>query len=94
MNEILILCEDKYEAQKLSGFIFSKDGKELFISEILNVVDNEIVISLKDKSAHSVLLKDDHQVEAFVDFIQSVIENEHKILKLDVLENSVKLTKG
>ena len=94
MNEILILCEDKYEAQKLSGFIFSKDGKELFISEILNVVDNEIVISLKDKSAHSVLLKDDHQVEAFVDFIQSVIENEHKILKLNVLENSVKLTKG
>jgi hypothetical protein len=94
LNDILILCEDKYEAQKLSGFIFSKDGKELFISEILNVVDNEIVISLKDKSAHSVLLKDDHQVEAFVDFIQSVIENEHKILKLDVLENSVKLTKG
>ena len=29
MNEILILCEDKYEAQKLSGFIFSKDGKEI-----------------------------------------------------------------
>ena len=94
MNDILILCEDKYEAQKLSGFIFSNDEKESLISEILNVVDNEIVISLKDKSAHSVLLKDDHQVEAFVDFIQSIIENEHKVLKLDVLENSVKLTKG
>ena len=94
MNGILILCEDKYEAQKLSGFIFNKDEKESFISEILNVVDNEIVISLKDKSAHSVLLKDDHQVEVFVDFIQSVIEKEHKVLKLNVLENSVKLTKG
>ncbi len=94
MNDILILCEDKYEAQKLSGFIFSNDEKESLISEILNVVDNEIVISLKDKSAHSVLLKDDHQVEAFVDFIQSIIENEHKVLKLNVLENSVKLTKG
>lgn len=94
MNEILILCEDKYEAQKLSGFIFSKDGKEPFISEILNVVDNEIVISLKDKSAHSVLLKDDQQVEAFVDFIQSVIEKEDKILKVSILEASVKLVKG
>ena len=94
MNDILILCEDKYEAQKLSGFIFSNDEKESLISEILNVVDNEIVMSLKDKSAHSVLLKDDHQVEVFVDFIQSVIEKEHKVLKLDVLENSVKLTKG
>ncbi len=94
MNDILILCEDKYEAQKLSSFIFSKDGKESLISEILNVVDNEIVMSLKDKSAHSVLLKDDYQVEVFVDFIQSIIEKEHKVLKLDVLENSVKLTKG
>ena len=94
MNDILILCEDKYEAQKLSSFIFSKDGKESLISEILNVVDNEIVMSLKDKSAHSVLLKDDQQVEVFVDFIQSIIEKEHKVLKLDVLENSVKLTKG
>ena len=94
MNEILILCEDKYEAQKLSGFIFSKDGKEPLISEILNVVDNEIVISLKDKSAHSILLKDDHQVEAFVDFIQSVIEKEDKVLKVSILENSVKLVKG
>lgn len=94
MNEILILCEDKYEAQKLSGFIFSKDRKEQFISEILNVVDNEIVISLKDKSAHSVLLKDDQQVEAFVDFIQSVIEKEDKILKVSILEASVKLVKG
>jgi len=94
LNEILILCEDKYEAQKLAGFIFSKDEKESFISEILNVVNNEIVISLKDKSAHSVLLKDDHQAEVFVDFIQSVIEKEHKVLKLNVLENSVKLTKG
>ncbi len=94
MNEILILCEDKYEAQKLSGFIFSKDGKEPFISEILNVVDNEIVISLKDKSAHSVLLKDDHQVEVFVDFIQSVIEKEDKILKVSILEDSIKLAKG
>ena len=94
MNDILILCEDKYEAQKLSGFIFSNDEKESLISEILNVVDNEIVMSLKDKSAHSVLLKDDEQVEVFVDFIQSIIEKEHKVLKLDVLENSVKLTKG
>ena len=94
MNDILILCEDKYEAQKLSGFIFSNDEKESLISEILNVVDNEIVMSLKDKSAHSVLLKDDQQVEVFVDFIQSIIEKEHKVLKLDVLENSVKLTKG
>ena len=94
MNKTIILCQDKYEAQKLSNFIFNKDGKDTFISQILNVVDNEIVVSLKDKSAHSILLKDDHQVEVFVDFIQSVLEKEDKVLKVSILENSVKLTKG
>ena len=74
-----ITCQDKYEAQKLASLIFIKDGKETFINEILNVVDNEIVVMLKDKSAHSILLKDTLQVEAFADFIQSVIEKKHKI---------------
>ena len=74
-----ITCQDKYEAQKLASLIFIKDGKETFINEILNVVDNEIVVMLKDKSAHSVLLKDNSQVETFADFIQSVIEKKHKI---------------
>ena len=72
-------CLDKNEAQKLATMIFIKDGKETFITEILNVIDNEIVVLLKDKSAHSVLLKDNNEVESFVDFIQSVIEKQHKI---------------
>ena len=73
------ICQDKYEAQKLARLIFIKDGKETFIKEILNTVDNEIIISLKDKSAHSVLLKNKEQVEAFADFVQSIIEQEHEI---------------
>ena len=46
---ITITCEDKYEAQKLASLIFIKDGNETFITGILNVVKNELVISLKDK---------------------------------------------
>ena len=52
-----IKCLDKYEAEKLASLIFIKDGKETFITEILNVIDNEIVVKIKDKSAHSILLK-------------------------------------
>ncbi len=63
MNKTIILCQDKYEAQKLSNFIFNKDGKDTFISEILNVVGNEIIVSLKDKSAHSIIVKDNQEVE-------------------------------
>ena len=94
MNKTIILCQDKYEAQKLSNFIVNKDGKDTFISEILNVVGNEIIVSLKDKSAHSIIVKDNQEVETFVDFIQSVIEKEHKILDVKILENSVEIHKG
>ena len=75
-----IICFDNYEAEKLASLIFIKDGKETFIIEILNVIDNEIVVKIKDKSAHSILLKDKTQVESFADFIQSVFDKEHKII--------------
>ena len=88
-----IICQDKYEAQKLASLIFIKEGKETFITEILNVVDNEIVVLLKDKSAHSVLLKDNLQVEDFADFIQSVIEKQHKILDVVTVGDEVEITK-
>ena len=86
-------CLDKNEAQKLASMIFIKDGKETFINEILNVIDNEIVVLLKDKSAHSVLLKDKKEVESFVDFIQSVIEKQHKVEDTTILENQIEITK-
>ena len=66
---------------------------ETCITEILNVIENEIVISVKDKSAHSVILKDDNQVVNFVDFIQSVVEKKHKITDVLIIDNVVKITK-
>ena len=93
MNQITIFCQDKYEAQKFAALIFVKESVETCITEILNVIENEIIISLKDKSAHSVILKDDNQVVNFVDFIQSVIEKKHKITDTKIVENSVEIIK-
>ena len=80
MISIDVVCQDKYESEKLASLIFVKEGNETFITEILNVFDNEVVFSIKDKSAHSVLLKDKDQVEIFIDFIQSIVDKNHKIL--------------
>lgn len=88
-----IKCLDKYEAEKLASLIYIKEGKETFIAEILNIVDNEIVVMLKDKSAHSVLLKDSSEVEYFADFIQSVFEKEHKIVNTLTTGNEIEITK-
>ena len=91
--KVRIECDDKYEAQNLSCLIFIKDGKETYITAILNVIKNELVISLKDKSAHSILLKDGKNVEEFADFIQSVLDNEHKLVSSRIIENSVEIVK-
>ena len=88
-----IVCQDKYESEKLASLIFVKEGNETFITEILNVFDNEVVFSIKDKSAHSILLKDEKQVEIFTDFIQSVVEKEHKILDISTNEDKIEIFK-
>ena len=93
MNQITIHCRDKYEAQKLGSLIFVNETKETYIAEILNVVENEIVLSIKDKSAHSVILKDNDQVLLFADFIQSVLEKKRKITSTKIVENSVEIIK-
>ena len=88
-----ITCADSYEAQKLASLIYVKDDNEIFINGILDIIENEIVISLKDKSAHSVLLQDRAQADIFADFIQSVIDNVNTITETKVVENIIEITK-
>jgi hypothetical protein len=92
--KIKIACQDKHEASKLASLIFIKDGKETFISSILNIYDNEVVIALKDKSAHSIVLKNDYQVELFADFIQSVLDGISQIIDAKAENDTVEITKG
>ncbi len=88
-----ITCIDSYEAQKLASLIYIKDDNEIFISGILEIIENEIIISLKDKSAHSILFKDKLQAEFFADFIQSVVDDVHKIKETKVRGDIVEITK-
>lgn len=88
-----IICDDEYEAQKLMSLIFIKEDKETFITGILNVIKNEMIISLKDKSAHSILLKDEENVEKFADFIQSVFDQEHDLVSTKMNKSIIEITK-
>ena len=88
-----IICQDRYESQKLASLIFVKEGHETFITEVLNVFDNEVVFSIKDKSAHSVLFRDKDQVGIFIDFIQSIVDKEHEILDTATNDAIIKIFK-
>jgi hypothetical protein len=91
--KISITCDDEYEAQKLMSFIFIKEDKETYITGILNIIKNEMVISLKDKSAHSILLKDEENIEKFADFIQSVIDKEHDLISTKKIKSIIEMVK-
>ena len=93
MNQITVFCQDKYEVQKLASLIFIKEEKETYITEILDVIENEVILSVKDKSAHSVIFKDNNQVSIFTDFIQSVLEKKQKIMDTVIVENTLKIIK-
>ena len=93
MNKVEVVAEDKYEAEKLASLIFVKEGNETFITEIIDVFGTEIVISIKDKSAHSIVLKDKEQVVKFTDFMQSVIERKSKIIGTSTDEEKVVIFK-
>lgn len=92
--KIRVSCDDKYEARKLASLIFVKDSQETYIDNILNVIENELVVSLKDKSAHSILLENRENVESFADFMQSVIEKEHKIVSTETFSHEVEIIKS
>ena len=91
--KVRISCKDKYEAQKLASLIYREEGEKTYIVGILNVVENEAVISVMDGSAHSILFKDGHHVEGFADFIQSVLEKEHRIVGTTTFADEVEIIK-
>lgn len=90
---MIVHCEDKYEAQKLASLIYIADSNKSNIHSILDVIESEVVIALHDGSAHSVLLKNKSDVAAFEDFIQSVVDGEHKITSATILGEKVKIEK-
>tara|TARA_B110001454_G_scaffold86128_1_gene82682 strand:+ start:183 stop:476 length:294 start_codon:yes stop_codon:yes gene_type:complete len=94
MNKVEIVTQDKYEALKLASLIFVKEGNETFITGIIDVFETEIVISIKDKSVHSIVLKDKDQVIKFTDFMQSIIEKKEKIVDTLTNEDHVEITKN
>jgi len=87
-----IRCRDKYEAQKLASMLWGKDGR-MSVQEILNAIDNEIIVLLADGSAHSIVLEDSSNAEAFADFMQSVLEGTHQIKSVSTADRTVTTSK-
>jgi hypothetical protein len=76
-------CEDRYEAEKLAGLVSVQKDNTVYVDGVAAVIGNEIVIKLKDKSSHAVLLKDKENVERLKSLLTDVVKGKNKIRSSD-----------
>jgi hypothetical protein len=79
MNVEKFECYDKYEAEKLAGFLATQKDNGTFLYGIAAIVQNEVVIILKDKSAHSIIMKDCDTAVRLKSFIEDVLMQKKRI---------------
>lgn len=73
MKSLKFECEDNYEAEKLASLVsIQKDGT-VWVSGIATVIGNEIVVQLKDRSSHAVLLSSGPEVEKLRKLLSDVL---------------------
>ena len=68
------ICQDSYEAEKLTSIFTPQKHNSLFVSNIVKTIDNEVVVKLKDGSHHSIMFRDEinsHKLEQFFEELLS-----------------------
>jgi hypothetical protein len=85
MKTLRFECDDRYEAEKLASLMSVQKDNTVWVSSIQAAIGNEIVIQLKDKSSHAVLLKDEETVIRLKSFITDVINGKIKVHSSDYL---------
>ncbi len=79
MKTMKFECDDRYEAEKLAGLVSVQRNDAAYVDGVAAVVGNEIVIKLKDKSSHAVLLKDKEDVDRLKSLLIDVVKGKIKI---------------
>ncbi|HYA83008.1 MAG TPA: hypothetical protein VEH06_06100 [Candidatus Bathyarchaeia archaeon] len=73
-------CDDKYEAEKLTGFLAIQEDNNILLDGLANIVQNEVVIVLKDRSSHSIMMKDRATAFRLKSLIEEVLLQKKRIL--------------
>ena len=57
-GSVTLECLDTYEAEKLEGMLSHTSDELTYLLGVVKTVESEVVIMLKDKSCHSVIMRD------------------------------------
>ena len=66
-------CLDSYETEKLGSMLLPDKESVHFVIEVIKIIDNEIILKLKDKSCHAVLMKDNTNAVKLKEFVRELI---------------------
>ena len=80
MNVEKFECDDKYEAEKLAGFLAIQEDNSIFLHGLANIVQNEVVIILKDRSSHSIMMKDRDTALRLKSLLEEILLQKKRIL--------------
>ena len=92
MKTVEFECEDRYEAEKLASLMSVQKDNTVWVSRVEAVIGNEIVIQLKDRSSHAVLLKDEQTVMRLKSFLTDLLGGQIKIQSSIYLGSVAKMT--
>ena len=92
MKTIKFECDDPYEAEKLASLISVQKDNTVWVSGVVAVAGNEIVLQLKDWSSHAVMLKDKETVDRLKSFVIDVIKGKIRIHSSDFVESVTGIT--
>jgi hypothetical protein len=92
MKTVKFECDDRYEAEKLASLMSVQKDNTVWVSGVVAVVGNEIVLQLKDWSSHAVMLKDEETVVRLKSFVIDVIRGKIKIHSSDFVESVTGVT--
>ncbi|MGH9992968.1 MAG: hypothetical protein ACREBU_14505 [Nitrososphaera sp.] len=79
MKTLKFECDDRYEAEKLASLLSVQKDNAIWVAGISAIVGNEIVIQLKDRSSHAVMMKNREAVAVLSEFLTRVASGRARI---------------
>lgn len=73
-------CDGKYEAEKLAALVSVQKDGAVYVVGVSAVVGSEVVIKLKDKSSHAVVMKDRKNAERLDALLKNIAAGNTTVL--------------
>ena len=86
-----IICSDKYEKEKLTGFFSIQKDDSVFEMDVENLIENEIIVKLKDKSCHSITLKNKDNANTLFILIKEIKNGKRRFVSLENLNYNTEI---